>query len=293
MTNRRAIVARIGAHPLGGDPGEMRLAFGDLVRGVDIPLPQGAFVEIGRDGSARATGPGGGPEIVWFHGGGYVFGSPCTHLRPAAYLAARGATVRLPVYPRAPEAKWPAQRDAALAAVRDGPAPILAGDSAGGHLALVVALAMARAGRPPLGLILFSPNTDRSGLSDTRAANDPTDPMVDEAGDRQLARMCFGDMADDDPEVSPALGDLSLLPPTLIEVGAEEVLLGDARVLAARARAAGAEVTLNEVPGMLHMGQLWAPAWDLACASLDRGLAFARNCAEVQPSGSPRSRDSA
>ena len=271
---RDAIVARIDAHPLGDAPAEMRTAFAALIRGADIPLPDGAHVEMRADGSARVTGDGSGPEIVWLHGGGYVFGGPATHLRPAAWLAARhGASVTLPAYPLAPEARWPAQRDAALAAVPDGPVPILAGDSAGGHLALVAALALGRQGRPPPALMLFSPNTDRSGLSTTRRVNEATDPMVDDAGDRRLARLCFGDMAADHPEVSPVLDDLSLLPRTHVEVGAEEVLLGDARAFHDRARAAGATVTLHEEPGLLHMGQLWAPAWQAACASLDRAMA--------------------
>jgi acetyl esterase/lipase len=287
--DREAIAARIAAHPLEGTPREMRDAFEALADWDAIPLPEDVTVETLSDGSMRVSGPGGGPEIVWFHGGGYVFGGPRTHLRPAAYLASKGARVTLPAYPLAPESAWPAQRDAALAAIPEDPVPVLAGDSAGGHLALVVAMALGRRGKPPPALLLFSPNTDRSGLSDTRQGNEGTDPIVDDAGDRALARMCFGGMHDDDPEVSPVLDDLKLLPPTHVEVGAEEVLLGDARVLAGRARAAGAEVTLNEVPGLLHMGQLWAPAWDLAAASLDRALAFA----ETQVSGTSRSRASA
>jgi acetyl esterase/lipase len=140
-------------------------------------------------------------------------------------------------------------------------------------LALVAALALARAGRPAAGLMLFSPNTDRSGLSGTRRTNEGRDPMVDDAGDRRLARLCFGDMPGDHPEVSPVLDDLSLLPRTHIEVGAGEVLLGDARALHARARKAGTKVTLHEAESLLHMGQLWAPAWPEARASLDRAMA--------------------
>ncbi|TFL19627.1 alpha/beta hydrolase fold domain-containing protein [Jannaschia formosa] len=274
---RRAdILARIEAHPLGDTPAEMRPAFDRLTRGVDIPLPHGIKVTNMPDVGLRVTGPRPGPEVIWFHGGGYVFGAPDTHLRAAARLAARsGARVTLPRYPLAPEATWPAQRHAALAAIPDGPVPILAGDSAGGHLALVTALALARQGRPPPALLLFSPNTDRSGLSDTRRANEDSDPMVDDASDRRLARMCFMGMPGDHPEVSPVLDDLSLLPPTLIEVGAEEVLLGDARVLARRARDRGAFVKLHEVPGMIHMGQVWAPGWQRANASLGRAMGFA------------------
>lgn len=59
------------------------------------------------------------PTMVWLHGGGYVFGSPETHLRPAAWLARHlGRAVLLPRYPLAPEYRWPAQRNAALDVIK-------------------------------------------------------------------------------------------------------------------------------------------------------------------------------
>lgn len=266
---REQIVARIAEHPLGQSPDDMRSNFCRLVLG-DGARP---------DSSARCLRPErsvGLPPVIWFHGGGYVFGGPDTHARIGRYLAdTHGLVVHLPHYALAPEHRWPAQLDDALAAVPGGPAPILAGDSAGGHLALVTALAMSREGRPPAALLLFSPNTDRSGLSDTRTAMEDDDPMVDDADDRRLARMCFGDMASDDPQVSPVLDDLSLLPPTWIEVGTPEVLLGDSLALVERGRAAGADIHLTVTSGLLHMAQVWAPWWDAACASLDRAAEFA------------------
>ena len=265
--SRREIVARIEAHPLGDEPEAMRENFAGLVRG-------GAGVARRDDGAA-------GPLIVHFHGGGYVFGSPETHARLGTHLAAAaGGRVILPRYPLAPERPWPAAleaaRDAVEAAWSDGRPLLLSGDSAGGHLALVTALELARRGTRVAGLVLFSPNTDRTGLSRTRERNDPLDPMVDDEGDRRLARLAFGDMPDDHPHVSPALDDLSLLPPLYIEAGAEEVLLGDSLVLAERARAAGVDTVLHVEPHGLHMGQLWAPWWDVAVASLARAGAFAR-----------------
>ena len=161
------------------------------------------------------------------------------------------------------------------AALEDG--PILAGDSAGGHLALVTALEMARAGRPAAALLLFSPNTDRTGLSETRTSMEDGDPMVDDAGDRALARQCFGTRDAADPQVSPLLDDLSLLPPTWIEVGTPEVLLDDSRLLHDRARKAGADVHLTVTPGLLHMGQIWAPHWAPGAESLDRAARFVRD----------------
>ena len=267
---RDALVPRIRAHPLGHAPAEQRVRFADLVWAspeADDPLicnPDGEAAE---------------PTIVHFHGGGYVFGSPATHDRLGRGLAAASeCPVHLPPYPLAPEHPWPAQLDAAIAvcAAVKGPL-ILSGDSAGGHLALVTALALARAGAKPAGLILMSPNTDRSGLSTTRARNDPLDPMVEDAGDRALAALAFGDRDPRDPQLSPVLDDLALLPPTHMEVGRDEVLLDDSLILFQRAEAAGVSIRCHVDPDGLHMGQLWTPWWPVANASLERVGEFVRH----------------
>ena len=285
---RAALLDRIDAHPLGDDPAAMRRTFDRLVLGDGGPDLSPDGVTVRADGTGLRVAPhgraedGAPPDAIWLHGGGYVFGSPETHLRAAAQMArTRDLDVALPRYRLAPEHVWPAPLDDALAAIAtlagDGPAPVLIGDSAGGHLALVTALTLARAGRQVRGLVLFSPNTDRTGRSRTRQAMDGDDPMVDDAGDRRLAEMCFHGRADDDPAVSPLLDDLSLLPPTWIEVGEPEVLLDDSRLLTERALRLGADVRLRVTPGLLHMGQLWAPWWDPATTSLDRAAAFVRD----------------
>lgn len=276
---RDEIVSRIEAHPLGDDVVTQRMRFARLALGDRVDEDRGA------DSGVSFSGEGG--TIVYFHGGGYAFGSPVTHERIGHGLAKRtGMTVVLPTYPLAPEHPWPARLDAAMAAVDDITDPVvLAGDSAGGHLALTTALALARQGRAVAGLILFSPNTDRTGLSSTRTRNDPLDPMVDDAGDRQLAQQCFADMALDDPQVSPVLDDLTLLPSIHLEVGGDEVLLGDSLVLAERARSAGCEVTLHVDPAGLHMGQLWAPWWPNASAALDRAATSARAITSADGTG--------
>ncbi len=233
------MAARIESIELGDTPESMRRGFARLLRG-DAAGTAPPFATAGQIGGVEGliVSPLGGdagaaPRIVWFHGGGYVFGSPETHARAAASLASRlGEPVLLPRYRLAPEHPWPAQRDDGLAvarAVQDaGRDLVLVGDSAGGHLALVVALALAKAERPLAALVLFSPNTDRTGRSDTRKANTPRDPMNADADDRELAQQAFGDRPDDDLEVSPLLDDLGFLPPTHVEAGDREVLLGDA-----------------------------------------------------------------
>ena len=275
------VEARVEAHPVEGSPGAMRDAFARLVRGAaaDGPAPGADRETWGGVEALRLEppdGPGGGDSVaVWLHGGGYVFGSPETHARPAAaFAAALGVPVVLPRYRLAPEAPWPAQRDDALAVVRAlqdaGRRVGLAGDSAGGHLALVTALALADEDRPVDALALFSPNTDRTGLSGTREANTPRDPMNADADDRRLAEMTFGDRPDDDPEVSPVLGALGRLPRTHVEVGGREVLLGDSLRLAERACAAGADLSLHLTADAFHMWQLWTPWLAEADASIRR-----------------------
>ena len=280
---RADIVDRIERADLGESPAAMREGFARLVLGDD---PDGRATlgsltygtcDAGDMIAPARTAPG-QPAAIWFHGGGYVFGSPATHLRAAARLAVGiGGEILLPRYPLAPEARWPAQLDHALAVCAAFPGTALIGDSAGGHLALVAALALARAGTPPPALALFSPNTDRSGLNARRAAMSGRDPMVDDAEDRRLACLGFGDGYDPrDPAISPVLADLSGLPPTWIEVGDPEVLLDDSVLLHASARRQGVDARLVVTPDLLHMGQIWSPWWDPANASLDRAAAFLR-----------------
>ncbi|MBM2577879.1 alpha/beta hydrolase fold domain-containing protein [Jannaschia sp. Os4] len=285
--DRAAIVARIEAHPLGDTPEAMRRDFCRLVLGdagdaladgwdpalADHPALALHGVEVTDDPLAVAAGPG--PRVAWLHGGGYVFGAPETHLRAAAHLARLlSGTVVLPRYRLAPEHRWPAPLEDVLDACREADA--IVGDSAGGHLALVAGLRLAAEGRPK-PLVLLSPNTDRTGLARLRGPMSEVDPMNDDADDRALARLCFGDRPDADPDVSPALADLSRLPPTWIEAGTPEVLLSDATLLAERAGLAEREAHLHVAPGLLHMGQLWAPWWDAGRASLERAARFLRN----------------
>ncbi len=239
-------------------------------------------VTIAEDAGGRVIRPSGAVacrkgRVIWFHGGGYVFGGPDTHLRPAAWLASlSGRSVVLPRYRLAPEHRWPAPLRDALTAVEGRPDAVLAGDSAGGHLALVTALELARRGTPPAGLLLFSPNTDRTGLNRERGVMGTVDPMVDSADDHSLSELCFVGMPASHRHVSPILDDLSLLPPTHVEVGMPEVLYEDSRLLFERGRSAGASISLEATPGLPHMGQLWAPWWNESVESLRRAAAALR-----------------
>ncbi|WP_420456946.1 alpha/beta hydrolase [Rubrivirga sp.] len=284
------VAERIGSVPIDGTPDEMRRAYAWLIRGDALgrPIPVGRPARIGQV-QGWAVPPGRDAEtasdveirVVWLHGGGYVFGSPETHWRAAATFAARlGETVFMPRYPLAPEALWPAPlRDAldVARAVQDrGLALAVVGDSAGGHLTLGTVLQLAREGRPATVAAVFSPNADRTGLSDTREPNSETDAMNNDEDDRRCASISTGpvDLPDDDVTISPLVDDLSLLPPLWVEVGGTEVLLGEAQILAEKGKEAGAQVELHVEPDAFHMWQLWTPWLAEADASLQRAAGF-------------------
>ncbi len=284
------VAQRIAGVPIDGSPHDMRAAYAWLMRGnaMGTPIPFGRPARIGQV-QGWALPPGRDLEvardvdirIVWLHGGGYVFGSPETHWRAAAtFAAAVGETVFMPRYPLAPESLWPAQLTCALDVARDiqdrGHALAVVGDSSGGHLTLGTVLQLARENRPATVAAVFSPNADRTGLSDTREPNSETDAMNNAEDDRRCASISTGpvDLPDDDVTISPLVDDLSLLPPIWVEVGGTEVLLGEAQILAEKGKAAGADIHLHIDPDAFHMWQLWSPWLPQANASLERAATF-------------------
>ncbi len=273
------VTERAATIDLGDTPASMRKGFERLLLGEnplsdDRPIIQLGAVEARISGLENLDGYQ-GRVWIWFHGGGYVFGSPETHIRPtSAFAKTTGCPVVTPRYRLAPEHKWPAQLDDAIAVAQalqqQGYEVALVGDSAGGHLAINTALVLAKAGTPAARLALFSPNTDRAGYNPTRAQRDAFDPIVGDAFDVMLAKMCFGDTSVSDPQCSPVLGDLSLLPPTHIEVGGTELLRDDSLVFYAFAKRAGAQITLYETPKAFHMWQVWGPWLKEGVESLER-----------------------
>jgi len=206
--------------------------------------------------------------IVYLHGGGYCVGSAATHR--AATMALAQAT-RLPVfaadYRLAPEYRDPAARDDALAVYRTLAARqpvVLAGDSAGGGLALATALA---ASKQPLALVLFSPWIE---LATRRPQTLPGEAALNGRWLAACARHYLGDSAED----SPFDAELRGLPPTLIQAGADELLRDDAERLHSALAAAGVAVRCEIVPKRWHAFQLhagWLPSADAAIA---RAAAF-------------------
>ena len=133
----------------------------------------------------------------------------------------------------------------------------VAGDSAGGGLTLAVLLALRTAGdRLPAAAVCLSPWVDLTQSAPSYDTHDTLDPMVSRVGLDEMARCYLGESDPRHELASPLFAeDLSGLPPVLVEVGAHEVLVDDATVLAERLRAAGGTVTLTVWPELIHVFQ--------------------------------------
>jgi monoterpene epsilon-lactone hydrolase len=225
--------------------------------------------------------PGAGHAVVlYLHGGGYVIGSPRSHRHLAAAIAgAAGASALLLDYRRAPECAFPAAVDDAVAAYRwlldDGRVPagriVIAGDSAGGGLTVATLLALRDGGLAlPAGAVCISPWTDLTCSAPSYATKAAVDPVVAPALVTAMAKAYLGSADARTPLASPLHADLRGLPPLLVQVGSEEVLLDDATGLAERARAAGVEVTLEVWDAMIHVWHWFLPMLDEAERAVER-----------------------
>jgi epsilon-lactone hydrolase len=226
-----------------------------------------------------------GRVVLYLHGGGYVIGSPRSHRHLAAAIAAAAeASALLLDYRLAPEHPYPAAVEDATAAYRwlldQAVAPehiVIAGDSAGGGLTVATLLALREARVPlPAGGVCISPWVDLTcgGASyETKAA---ADPIVRRAGVEEMARAYLGATPPRTPLASPLFADLRGLPPLLIHVGTDEVLLDDAVQLAERAKRAGVEVTLEIYDRMIHVWHWFLPMLDEAQTAVDTIGRFVR-----------------
>jgi len=216
-------------------------------------------------------GPTSERVVYYLHGGGYISGS-AKSCRPITATLARlaGARVFGLDYRLAPEHRFPAGLDDALAGYRwllsQGIAPqsiAIVGDSAGGGMTLALALRLRDAGEPlPASLVCLSPWTDMTSESDSLFANSERDSMFVAEDIGRYARAYLGDLSSRDPLASPLFANLAGLPPLLIQVGREEVLLDDARDLHAKVQAAGGSTELHiyeDVPHGWHYGAPFLP----------------------------------
>ncbi len=206
--------------------------------------------------------------ILYLHGGGYVIGSIKTHREVVSRIArASGARSLLIEYRLGPENRFPAAVDDAVAAYRWLRAQgtptnelVIAGDSAGGGLTMATLLSLRDAGDElPAAGVGISPWVDLAGEGESMTTKAGVDPMVQKPGLDQMARQYVGPGGDvKHPIASPLYGELAGLPPLLLQVGTSETLLDDSTRFAAKAKAAGVEVTLEEWEDMFHVWHFFA-----------------------------------
>ncbi|MGI5127358.1 alpha/beta hydrolase [Pseudonocardia sp. CA-107938] len=264
------------------------------VTGYALPSPPGTRRvrgELGGVPTERVTVPGAvGPhQLLFLHGGGYSVGSARSHRGVIAHLGrAIGAPVHVPEYRLTPEHPHPAAVDDALAAYRalrtaghDAQRIAVAGDSAGGGLAMSLLLRLREEGEELPGSVgLISPWIDLTLSSPTLQANDHTDALLNAAWLQQTAADYRGDT--DPADLRPLDADLTGLPPIHVLAAMGEILLGDADALVERLAAAGAPHTYDRVPGLWHDFVLYAGTLAEADASVARlGGALRADCAPV------------
>jgi monoterpene epsilon-lactone hydrolase len=266
---------------------EMRAGFAALM--ATFPVPSGVRTTPTTLGARRAVlveADGGGRPgtILYFHGGSFALGSPETAMGLTAELVTRTGCRALSLdYRLAPEHPFPAAIEDSVAAYRalldsglDASSIVFAGDSAGGGLTVTTCLAARTAGLPmPAALVAFSAGLDhtRSGASmDTKAGIDPFFTREDMAS---TGAMYLAGQDPDQELLSPAVhADLTGLPPMLLQVGTNELLLDDSTRLAERARAAGVDVVLDVTVDVPHVFQAFVGTLEESDQALDRAALF-------------------
>jgi acetyl esterase/lipase len=248
ITASRALTARV--------PFRAKLAPGWRIRAEHGTALKGEWIE-----PAAPTHVG---CILYLHGGAYVAMSARTHRSITSRLAAwSNARLFALDYRLAPEHPFPAALEDALAAYRaliaTGTLPshiVIAGDS------------------PPAAAVLFSPWTDLAATGKSIIDNDAADPMFFGSWVAAVARHYLADTPATNSLASPVYADLTGLPPLLIQVSDDEVLLDDSRRVVANARRAGVDVTLQVWRGLPHVWQMFAPILPEGRAALHSAAAF-------------------
>lgn len=236
-----------------------------------LSLPAGVTVEPVSDGGVkgewvRAAGVRRDAVLFYLHGGAYVFCSPATHRQMVAALSAASGIAAFSLdYRLAPESPFPAAiEDAVLAyswLLAQGFAPeriVIAGDSAGGGLALATMLALRSAGAPlPAAGVCISPWVDLMMTARSYTVDDEAKATRDRL--INYAKLYLNDVDARHPLASPVYADLAGLPPLLIQVGGAEPFYDDSINLEARAKLSGVETQLEVWEEMIHVWHYFHP----------------------------------
>jgi monoterpene epsilon-lactone hydrolase len=201
-----------------------------------------------------------GPVVLYLHGGAYVAEIELAHWMFVRQLVTEvNATVVVPLYTLAPAATASETVPTATQLAADlierygSGRTVIMGDSAGGGMALAVAMQLRETRHvQPAQIVLISPWLDVAVSDPEQRTIEPTDPMLAIAGLRQDGRMYAGTLDVTDPMVSPINGTLEELAPITVFAGYRDLLCVDSRALAAKAVGEAAQVTLHTQPGGLH-----------------------------------------
>lgn len=201
--------------------------------------------------------------LLYTHGGGFAVGSASSHRKLAGHVAKELGSVSFVLdYRRAPEFQHPAQVedgvaafDALLAAGINAQDITTVGDSAGGNLAIAIALSLKEQGKSlPGQVIAFSPWLDMENKGETLATNNDTDALITpELLEGMIAGVLGGTIDPKTPLANPLYGDFAGFPSLYITAGSVESLLDNATRLEERATAAGVDVTLSIGEGQQHV----------------------------------------
>ncbi|MFD9889386.1 alpha/beta hydrolase [Amycolatopsis sp. NPDC059027] len=272
---------------------EIRAGFRALMAGMLVPAGirtrtetlgdrPAVLVEPADDAKARTTAKAG--TILYFHGGGFVYGSPETAMSLTGNLVAKTGFRAFSLdYRLAPEHPFPAAIEDTLSAYRalldsgeDPSAIAFAGDSAGGGLTVTTCLAARDAGLPlPAAIVAFSPGLDATRTGESMDTKADLDPLLTREGMAHTGAMYLAGADPHQPLLSPAiLADLTGFPPMLLQAGTNELILDDSTRLAARALDAGVDVILDITADVPHVFQSFTGILDEADQALDRAALF-------------------
>ncbi len=224
--------------------------------------------------------------ILYFHGGGYGIGSPKSHRDLCAHLAKYSeVSVASLAYRLAPEHPYPAAINDGLAAyhqlLASGYLPdqvVFAGDSAGGGLALSLAIKLKQNNKPlPAALFLISPWINKTRNTASHLSQFAVDPVINESWSHQMAENYLQSSESVISEACLVEKDLSGLPPLLIHVGSDEVLLDDSLLLKQNAIKAGIQVTLVTYKELWHVFHFSASLFATARTALQQAGRFIRS----------------
>jgi monoterpene epsilon-lactone hydrolase len=215
--------------------------------------------------------------ILYFFGGGFALGSPATRRKTAGHLAlVAKARVLVPNYRLAPEHPFPAAIEDAVRAYQwllahgaDPTKMIVAGDSAGGGLAVSTVLAVRDRGLPMCaGIVAISPWADLTCSGESITTRAEADIECTRAGLLEMAGWYMNGADPCQPLASPVFADLAGLPRLLCVIGGDEALLDDSVRLVRNAAIAGVDATLSITAGMQHVFPIWAGSFPEADAAI-------------------------